>query len=198
VFTVTEFYMDSKLPLKEALEVLKQDGRFDITIIDDSKVAINGIVVKLNFTCKEVVKCMERILDKYKYAVEMPLEVLPADDSDVAELLRQYPELQVFGVEWVKKWGRLKDRLVEIVEVLRRYPWMADIIKQKPVLDPHPYLVKVYVAVDGSEVCLLLNRKAFCNGKETSLVLRFAEYRVFDERIREIYRYGPQKYAKIL
>jgi hypothetical protein len=196
MFTVTEFYMDPKL--KEALEALKQDGRFDITIIDDSKVAINGIVVKLDFTCKEVVKCMERILDKYKYAVEMPLEVLPADDSDVAELLKQYPELQVFGVEWVRRWGRLKDRLAEIAEVLRRYPWMADVIRQKS-LDPHPYLVEVYVAIDGSETCLLLNRlKAFCNGKETSLVLRFVEYRVFDESMREVYRCGPKKYAKIL
>jgi hypothetical protein len=50
----------------------------------------------------------------------MPLEVLPAEDNDVTELLKKYPELSAFGVERVKKWGRLKDRLVEIVEVLRR------------------------------------------------------------------------------
>jgi hypothetical protein len=191
--------MDSK-PLRQALQLLQQDGRFDIRYLNNHKVAINGVVLDLtNLTCKDVDKCMERILDKYKYAAEMPLEVLPVDDSDVEELLKQYPELEVFGVEWVKKWGRLKDRLVEIAEALRRYPWMMETIKKRPVDNPHPYLVEVYVALDESEVCLLLNRsKAFCNGKETSLVLRFAEYRVFDERIREIYRCGPQKYTKIL
>ncbi len=198
---VAKFYMGSELKpeLKQAIEMLKQDGRFDIRYLDDHKVAINGIIVKLDFTCKDVVRCAERILDRYKYAVRMPLEVLPAEDNDVAELLEKYPELHAFGTEWVKKWGRLKDRLVEIAEVLRRYPWMAGVIRQRPVPNPHPYLVEVYVAIDGSEVCLLLNRsKAFCNGQKTSLVLRFVEYDVFDERIREIYRCGPQKYAKLL
>jgi hypothetical protein len=141
---------------------------------------------------------MEWILDKYKYAVEMPLEVLPVDDSDVEKLLKQYPELQAFGVGWVKKWGRLEDRLAEIAEALRKFPWMAEVVRQRPVPDPHPYMVEVYMALDWSEVCLLLNRKAFCNGKETGLVLKFVGYHVFDEKIREIYRCGPQKYAKIL
>jgi len=201
MFIVAKFYMDPELgpELKEALELLQQDGRFNIQYLGDRKIAINGIVVNLNFTCKTVDKCMEMILDKYEYAAEMPLEVLPVDDDTVTELLSKYPELSVFGREWVKKWGLLKDRLAEIAEILRRYPWMVDVLKQRPVPDPHPYLVEVYVAVDGSEVCLLLNRKkAFCNGKETNLVLRFAGYYVFDERIREIYRCGPKKYAKIL
>ena len=141
---------------------------------------------------------MERILDKYKYAVEMPLEVLPVDDSDAEELLRQYPELGAFGVEWVKKWGRLKDRLAEIAEALRIYPWMAEVVRQRPVPDPHPYMVEVYVALDNTEVCLLLRSKAFCNGKATGLLLKFTGYDVFDGKIREIYRCGPQIYAKIL
>jgi hypothetical protein len=197
---VAKYYMGSELKpeLKQAIEILKQDGRFDIRYLDNHKVAINGIIVNLDF-CKDVNRCIEMILDRYKYAVLMPLEVLPAEENDVAELLEKYPELQVFGTEWVKKWGRLKDRLVEIAEALRRYPWMADVIRQRPVPNPHPYMVEVYVAINGSEVCLLLNRsKAFCNGKETGLVLKFAGYLVFDERIREIYRCGPQKYAKIL
>jgi hypothetical protein len=148
---------------------------------------------------------MERILDKYKYAVEMPLEVLPVDDSDAEELLRQYPELGAFGVEWVKKWGRLKDRLAEIAEALRIYPWMAEVVRQMSISNLHPYMVEVYVALDNTEVCLLLNRtKAFCNGIQhvavpsTALTsMRFAGYDVFDGKIREIYR-CVKKYAKIL
>lgn len=195
ICVVSEFYMDSE-PLKEALRLLQQDRRFDIHYLDNHKVAINGIVLDLNLTCKEVVKCMERILDKYKYAVEMPLEVLPVDDAE--ELLQRYPELSVFGVDWVKKWGRLEDRLAEIAEALRIYPWMAEVVRQRPVPDPHPYMVEVYVAMDGSEVCLMLNKsKTFCNGKETGLTLRFAEYDVFDGKIREVYR-CVKKYAKIL
>jgi len=201
MYIVDKFCMGSELKpeLEQAIELLKQDGRFDIRRVGDRKIAVNGIVVNLDFKCRDVSRCMEWILDKYKYAVSMPLEVLPAEDSDVAELLKEYPELQAFGAEWVRKWGRLKDRLTEIAEALRRYPWMADVIRQGVEPDPHPYLVEVYAAVDGSEVCLLLSRsKAFCNGQKTNLVLRFAGYDVFDERITEIYRCGPKKYAKVL
>ena len=48
------------------------------------------------------------------------------------------------------------DRLVEIAEVLRKYPWMVDVIKQRPMSILHPYMVEVYVARDGSEACLSL------------------------------------------
>jgi hypothetical protein len=37
-------------------------------------------------------------------------------------LLREWPELQAFGVEWVRKWLDLRDRLIEIAKVMRRYP----------------------------------------------------------------------------
>jgi len=58
---------------------------------------------------------------------------------------------------------------------------------------PHPYMVKAYVARDGSEACLSLNQlKAYCaqNGvvKETKLELAFSRYEVYEERIREVYR----------
>ncbi len=53
--------------------------------------------------------------------------------------------------------------LVEIAKALRRYPWMAEVIRQRPVSILHPYTVEVYVAVDRSEACLSLNPpKAFC------------------------------------
>ena len=59
-------------------------------------------------------------------------------------------------MEWVRKWLSLMDRLVEIAEVLRKYPWIVDVIKQRPMSILHPYAVEVYVARDGSEACLSL------------------------------------------
>jgi len=57
----------------------------------------------------------------------------------------------------------------------------------------HPYTVEVYVARDGSEVCLSLNPpKAYCaqNGavREVRLELEFRRYDVYEEKIREVYR----------
>jgi len=66
-------------------------------------------------------------------------------------------------------------------------------LRRRPVGNPHPYMVEVYVAVDGSEVCLSLNPpKAFCaqNGAvgEARLELEFSRYEVYEGRIREVYR----------
>jgi hypothetical protein len=49
-------------------------------------------------------------------------------------------------VEWVRKWLSLRDRLVEIAKVLRRFPWMVEVIRQRPMSILHPYMVEVYVA----------------------------------------------------
>jgi hypothetical protein len=59
-------------------------------------------------------------------------------------------------VEWVRKWLSLRDRLMEIAKVLRKYQWMVDVIKQRPMSIIHPYMVEVYVARDGFEACLSL------------------------------------------
>jgi hypothetical protein len=108
-------------------------------------------------------------------------------------LLKEYPELGAFGVEWVKKWMVLRGRLIEIAKILRRYPWMVDVIRQRPVSNPHPYMVEVYVAKDESEACLALNQlKAYCarNGavRAVKLELEFSRYEPYEERIREVYR----------
>jgi len=96
-------------------------------------------------------------------------------------------------VEGVKKWLDLRDRLVEIASVLRRFPWMVEVIRQRPMNILHPYTVEVYVAVDGSEACLSLNPpKAFCarDGavREVRLELEFSRYETYEENIREVYR----------
>jgi hypothetical protein len=101
--------------------------------------------------------------------------------------------LQAFGVEWVRKWLDLRDRLVEIAKVLRRFPWMVEVIRQRPVGILHPYTVEVYVARDGSEACLSLNPpKAYCaqNGavREVKLELEFSRCETYEDKIREVYR----------
>jgi hypothetical protein len=82
---------------------------------------------------------------------------------------------------------------VEIAKVMRRFPWMVEVIRQRPMSILHPYTVEVYVAVDGSEACLsLTSLKAFCtqNGsvKEVRLELEFKRYETYEEKIREVYR----------
>ncbi len=45
----------------------------------------------------------------------------------------------------------LRERLIEIAKTLRKFPWMVDVIKQRPMSILHPYMVEVYVTRDGSE-----------------------------------------------
>ncbi len=96
-------------------------------------------------------------------------------------------------MEWVKKWLDLKERLIEIAKTLRRFPWMVDVMRQRPVSILNPYAMEAYVTRDGSEACIsLTSSKAFCaqNGavKETKLELAFSRYEVYEEKIREVYR----------
>jgi hypothetical protein len=96
-------------------------------------------------------------------------------------------------VEWVKKWLDLRDRLIEIAKVMRRFPWMVEVVRQRPKSILHPYMVEVYVARDGSDVCLsLTSSKAYCaqDGavKETKLELEFSRYETYEEKMREVYR----------
>ncbi len=118
---------------------------------------------------------------------------MPPPPDPAEGLLRECPEPQAFGVYWVKKWLVLRERLIEIAKVMRRFPWMVEVVRQRPMSILHPYVVEVYVASDGSEVCLSLNPpKALCaqNGavKETRLGLAFSRYETYGEKIREVYR----------
>jgi hypothetical protein len=108
-------------------------------------------------------------------------------------LLREWPELSAFGVEWVRKWLDLRERLIEIAKVMRRYSWMVDVVRQRPMSILHPYMVEVYVAKDGSEACLSLTPpKAFCarDGavREVRLELEFKRYETYEDKMREVYR----------
>jgi len=100
-------------------------------------------------------------------------------------------EAETFGVEWVRMWLVLRNRLVEIAKVLRKFPWMVEVIRQRSMSILHPYMVEVYVARDGSEICISLGRpKAYCaqNGaaREARLELEFRRYEVYEENKRGI------------
>jgi hypothetical protein len=108
------------------------------------------------------------------------------------ELLKEYPELQAFGVEWVRKWLDLRYRLVEIAKVIRRYPWMVEVVRRNPMSVLHPYMVNAYVAKDGFEVCLQLASRTFCarggEVREVKLELERARLEPYEGKLREVYR----------
>ncbi len=113
--------------------------------------------------------------------------------TEAEELLREWPELQAFGVEWVRKWLDLRDRLIEIAKVMRKFPWMVDVVRRNPMSILHPYMVEVYVTRDGSEACIsLTSSKAFCardgSVREVRLELEFKQYETYEEKMREVYR----------
>jgi hypothetical protein len=156
---------------------------------------VNGVRLGQPY-CRTAEDCVRQILEEYKREVERlkepPLPPPPPPDP-AEELLREWPELGAFGVDWVRKWLVLRDRLVEIAKVLRRYPWMVDVIRQRPMNILHPYMIEVYMAKDGSEACLSLNPPiAFCarDGavREVRLELEFKRYEVYEDKIREVYR----------
>ncbi len=74
---------------------------------------------------------------------------------------------------------------------MRRFPWMVDVVRQRPMSILHPYMVEVYVTRDGSETCLSLTPpKAFCaqNGavREVKLELEFKRYEVYEDKMRGV------------
>jgi len=79
-------------------------------------------------------------------AVKRPPE--PADP--VERLLKEYPELGVFGADWLRTWApRAGKQIARIAKVLRRYPWMAELVGQGPVGLVNPYSVEAYAAGTG-------------------------------------------------
>ena len=52
-------------------------------------------------------------------------------------------------MEWVKKWLDLRERPVEIAKTLRRFSWMVEVARQRPVGILHPYMTEVYMTKDG-------------------------------------------------
>ena len=177
-------------------------------------VVVNGVRLYQPH-CRTAEECAKQILEEYKMELkrrsEPPEQALVVRSDPAEELLREWPELRAFGVEWVKKWLVLRERLVEIAKIMRKYPWMVDVVKQRPMSILHPYMIEVYITRDGSEACLSLNPpKAFCarDGavREVKLELEFKRYETYGDKIREVYRpkgllaytTAAREYAKLL
>jgi hypothetical protein len=159
-------------------------------------VVVNGVKLYQPH-CRTVEDCVRQIIEDYKKEVEKmnepPQPALVVRSNPAEELLKKWPELEAFGVEWVRKWLDLRDRLIEIAKVMRRFPWMVEVVKQRPMSILHPYMVEVYAARDGSETCLsLAASKAYCardgSAREVKLELEFSRYEVYEEKMREVYR----------
>jgi len=158
-------------------------------------VVVDGVRLDQPF-CRAVEECVEEIIRDYKRELEKmkepPQPALVIKIDPVEELLREWPELGAFGTEWVRKWLDLRDRLVEIAKVMRRFPWMVDVVRQRPVSVLHPYVVNAFVARDGSEVCLQLASRTFCarggEVREVKLELERARLEPYEGKLREIYR----------
>jgi hypothetical protein len=141
--------------------------------------------------CRSAEECAKQILEEYKRELKRRSGPPPPDSAE--ELLREWPELGAFGTEWVKKWLVLRERLIEIAKVMHRFPWMVEVVRQRPMNILHPYMIEVYMTKDGSEACLSPNSpKAYCaqNGavRETRLELEFKRYEAYEEKMREVYR----------
>jgi hypothetical protein len=105
---------------------------------------------------------VRQILEDYKREVERlrepPEPALVIKIDPMEELLREWPELETFGTERIKAWApHVRGRLVEIAKVMRRFPWMVEVVRQRPMNILHPYMIEAYVTRDGSEVCISLN-----------------------------------------
>ncbi len=158
-------------------------------------VVVNGVKLYQPH-CRSVEDCVRQILEDYKREVEKmnepPEPALVVKYDPVEELLREWPELGAFGVDWVRKWLDLRDRLVEIARTLRRFPWMVEVARRNPMSILHPYMVNAYVSRDGSEVCLQLALRTFCarggEVREVKLELERARLEPYEGKLREVYR----------
>jgi hypothetical protein len=155
-------------------------------------VVVDGVRLDQPY-CRAVEERVEEMLREYKRELERmgqpPEPALVIKIDPVEELLKEWPELEAFGTEWVRKWLDLRERLIEIAKVMRRYPWMVEVVKQGPVSILHPYAVEVYAARDGSDVCIsLTSSKAYCaqDGavKEVKLELEFKRYETHEDKIQ--------------
>jgi hypothetical protein len=166
----------------------------------DCGVVVNGVRLYQPH-CRTAEECVERILEDYRREVERMREPPPPPPPDpVEELLKEYPELEAFGIEWLRFWApHAKERLVEVAKILRRYPWTAKVVGLLDVRPTgthvliSPYIVTAYVARDGSEACISLgSRGTYCSADGGATVrrleLEFGRLEPHEGVIREVYR----------
>jgi hypothetical protein len=118
----------------------------------------------------------------------------PEQTDPVERLLREYPELGAFGADWLRTWApRAEKQIVGIAKVLRRYPWMAELIGQGPAGLVNPYSVEAYASRDGSEACMSFGG-VYCSADGSSvkrLELESSRLEPHEGGVREVY--GPKR-----
>ena len=135
-------------------------------------------------------------------AMKGPPRPPPGQADPVERLLKEYPELSAFGVDWLRTWApRARGQIAGMARVLRRYPWMAELIGQGPVGLIGPCSVEAYVSRDGSEACIsLFGGWAYCSADGSNvkrLELEFKGLEPHGGRVREVYRpKRPPAFAK--
>jgi len=155
-------------------------------------VVVNGVRLG-NPYCRTAEVCVELILEDYRREVERMREPpTPPPESAIAErLLKEWPELEAFGLDWLRAWApHAKERLVEAARLLRRYPRLAELIKRRPA-NLNPYSMEIYVARDGSEVCASFGDGAYCSadgGAVRRLDLELKGSEPHEGGVRGVYR----------
>jgi hypothetical protein len=108
-----------------------------------------------------VEECIEEILRDYRREVERMKEPpQPSPPGPAEELLKEWPELQAFGVEWVRAWlPYAKERIKQLAEILRKHPKTKAIIETVGIRE-NPHIIEIYVVDD--EECVAVNTDVFC------------------------------------
>jgi hypothetical protein len=149
---------------------------------------VNGVKLEQPY-CRTADECFRYILEDYRQEERRMREPPPPDPAE--ELLREYPELGVFGKEWVGRYSVFRHRLTQIAEVFRRFPWMAQVVGAMEE-KPQPYAIYVLAARDLSDAYLTFDwQKAYrMQGgavKEVRLELE-RHYEERDGKRVEVYR----------
>ena len=75
-------------------------------------VVVNGVRLDQPY-CRSAEECVEEMLRDYRREVERlrepPEPALVVRSDPVEELLKEWPELEAFGVDWVRKWLDIRE-----------------------------------------------------------------------------------------
>jgi hypothetical protein len=136
-------------------------GCRDVTL-DKCGVAINGIKLGLPY-CRTVEDCVKQILEDYERTLEALREPpMRAGGRATEEFLRQYPELEVFGIQWVKEWlPHARERMEKIAAILRSHHKIREII-ERIGLRENLYLIEIFISKDAAEECVAVGVDVYC------------------------------------
>ena len=168
-------------------------------------VLLNGIKVEQPADCRTAEECADAMIQLYKLAKEPPPP--PPEEVEAERLLQEWPELEVWGLKWIKSWIYAKKRLVAIAELMQSHQWIKNMIAERKD-DLSPFDIRAYVSKDKAEVCVSLKpfEEIYCSSDGTIRKIEL-ERKGWDESgTREVYRLkgllafakNAKEYVKIL